>query len=59
MRDTQLRSWPCTEPADSTATDIDSIIEELKTTITKELEGRAQDKESAFVMERLRSIEYL
>lgn len=50
---------PCTEPVDSRATDIDGIIEELKTTRTKEREGRAQDKESAFVMERLRSIGYL
>lgn len=50
---------PCCSPVDSDADTIDKIIEELKTTHTAERSGRAQDKESAYIMQKLRSLGYM
>jgi len=50
---------PCTSPIDSTASSVDEIIEELKTTKTAERSGRAQDKEKSFMMEKLRALGYM
>lgn len=49
----------CCEPVESEAKDIDSIIEELKTTKTRERAGRAQDKENAYTMQKLRALGYM
>ncbi|MDD5044280.1 MAG: sulfate adenylyltransferase subunit 2 [Candidatus Omnitrophica bacterium] len=49
----------CCEPVDSSADTIDKIIEELKTTTVSERSGRAQDKESAYTMQKLRSLGYM
>lgn len=47
----------CTDPIDSDAKTIEEIIQELKTTDTRERAGRSQDKEQ--VMRRLRSMGYM
>ncbi|MFH0863248.1 MAG: sulfate adenylyltransferase subunit CysD [Candidatus Altiarchaeota archaeon] len=49
----------CCSPVDSDADTIDKIIEELKTTKVGERSGRAQDKESAYMMQKLRSLGYM
>ena len=49
----------CCNPVDSTADTVDEIIEELKTTTQTERSGRAQDKESAYMMQKLRSLGYM
>ncbi len=38
---------------------MDKIIEELKTTKVSERSGRAQDKESAYMMQKLRALGYM
>ncbi len=45
----------CCNPVASDAQTIDEIVEELKTSNTAERSGRAQDKESAYIMQKLRS----
>ncbi len=50
---------PCTVPIDSSASTIDDILEELKTTDIEERSGRSQDKEKEQVMRRLRSLGYM
>ncbi|MEK6531950.1 MAG: sulfate adenylyltransferase subunit CysD [Deltaproteobacteria bacterium] len=50
---------PCCSPVESNAGSIDEIIEELKTTKTSERAGRAQDKEDAYTMQKLRSLGYM
>lgn len=50
---------PCCGPVDSTAGSIDEIIEEIKTTDTSERAGRAQDKEDAYTMQKLRALGYM
>ena len=50
---------PCTVPIPSNAKTIDEIIEELKTTKIPERAGRAQDKEKAFMMQKLRALGYM
>jgi sulfate adenylyltransferase subunit 2 len=50
---------PCTLPIDSHAKTIDEIIEELRTTKIAERSGRAQDKEKAFTMQKLRALGYM
>ncbi|MCM2325693.1 MAG: sulfate adenylyltransferase subunit CysD [Candidatus Woesearchaeota archaeon] len=50
---------PCCSPVASNACDINNIIDELKTTKTKERSGRAQDKEDEYNMQRLRSLGYM
>ena len=49
---------PCTAPVKSNASTIDEVIEELKKTKVKERSGRAQDKESEYVMQKLRALGY-
>jgi len=49
----------CCEPIDSPADTIDKIIAELKTTKVSERSTRAQDKEGAYLMEKLRSLGYM
>jgi len=50
---------PCTNPIESTASNIDEIIEELKNTKQSERAGRAQDREDAHAMQRLRKEGYM
>lgn len=50
---------PCVEPVSSDADTIDKIIEELKTTMISERSGRAQDKESDYIMQKLRALGYM
>ncbi|MBZ5495924.1 MAG: sulfate adenylyltransferase subunit 2 [Acidobacteriia bacterium] len=49
----------CCAPIESDADTLPKIIEELRTTTTAERAGRAQDKESAYVMQKLRSLGYM
>jgi sulfate adenylyltransferase subunit 2 len=49
----------CCSSVDSTASTIDEIIHELKTTDVSERSGRAQDKESDYIMQKLRSLGYM
>jgi len=49
----------CCNPIDSVADDVDKIIGELKSSKISERSGRAQDKESAYMMQKLRSLGYM
>ncbi|HJH29879.1 MAG TPA: sulfate adenylyltransferase subunit 2 [Methanosarcinaceae archaeon] len=49
----------CCEPVDSEADTVDKIVEELKVTQISERSGRAQDKESAYMMQKLRALGYM
>ncbi|UCC94922.1 MAG: sulfate adenylyltransferase subunit 2 [Candidatus Omnitrophota bacterium] len=49
----------CCSPVESNADTVDKIIEELKTSKVSERSGRAQDKESAYIMQKLRSLGYM
>jgi sulfate adenylyltransferase subunit 2 len=49
----------CCSPVCSEADNLDKIIEELKTTKISERSGRAQDKESDYIMQKLRSMGYM
>jgi len=49
----------CCGPVDSEADNIDKVVEELKTSKISERSGRAQDKESAYMMQKLRSLGYM
>jgi sulfate adenylyltransferase subunit 2 len=50
---------PCCNPVESEADTVDKIVEELKTTTVSERSGRAQDKERAYMMQKLRSMGYM
>ncbi len=50
---------PCCSPVESNAKTVDEIIRELETTHTSERAGRAQDKEDAYTMQKLRSLGYM
>ena len=50
---------PCCEPVSSQADTTAGIIEELEHTRVSERSGRAQDKESAYMMQKLRSLGYM
>lgn len=50
---------PCCAPVDSDADTVDKIVEELKTTKIAERSGRAQDKERAYMMQKLRALGYM
>lgn len=50
---------PCTGSIESSAATIDEILQELKTTKIAERSGRAQDKEKAFTMQKLRALGYM
>ncbi len=49
----------CCAPVKSDAKNLDAIIEEIKTSKISERSGRAQDKESAYMMQKLRSLGYM
>ena len=49
----------CCSPVDSDASTIDEIITEIETGRTAERAGRAQDKEDAYTMQKLRSLGYM
>jgi len=49
----------CCSPIPSNAKTIDEIIEELQTTKISERAGRAQDKESLYMMQKLRTLGYM
>lgn len=50
---------PCCSPVNSNADNVDKIVEELKTTKVAERSGRAQDKERAYMMQKLRALGYM
>lgn len=50
---------PCTLTIESKAATIDEIVEELKITKIAERSGRAQDKEKAYTMQKLRALGYM
>ncbi|MCD6547250.1 MAG: sulfate adenylyltransferase subunit 2 [Nanoarchaeota archaeon] len=54
-----LGCMPCTKPIDSNAKTVDEIIEEIKTSKIAERSGRAQDKEEAHAMQKLRALGYM
>lgn len=57
-----LGCYPCTTPVDSTATDLDAVIEELRTgkfANIAERSGRAQDKDDGGGLETLRREGYM
>lgn len=54
-----LGCMPCTVPIPSTAGTIDEIIKEIETSKIPERAGRAQDKEKAYMMQKLRSLGYM
>ena len=49
----------CCAPVYSEADTVDKIIEELKVSRVSERSGRAQDKESLYIMQKLRSLGYM
>jgi len=49
----------CTVPVMSKASTIDEIIEEIRETRIAERDGRRQDKETAYVMQKLRALGYM
>ncbi len=59
LRYRSLGCLHCTTPVKSNAKTIDQIIKELESTKKEEREGRDQDKEKAYVMEKLRSLGYM
>ncbi|WP_276624513.1 sulfate adenylyltransferase subunit CysD [Syntrophomonas wolfei] len=57
-----LGCWPCTQPVDSSAANVDEIIDELKTgkfANIAERSGREQDKEDGGGLEELRKEGYM
>ena len=54
-----LGCMPCTVPVPSKASTIDEIVQELETTTTPERAGRSQDKEKAYMMQKLRALGYM
>ena len=50
---------PCCQPIPSNAATVDEIITELEASREPERAGRAQDKENAFTMQKLRSLGYM
>ena len=50
---------PCCAPVDSCAASVDDVLIELETTRTAERSGRAQDKEDAYTMQKLRALGYM
>lgn len=59
VRYRSLGCVPCTLPIESTATNVDEIIKEIKESKTIERSGRAQDKEEAHAMQKLRTLGYM
>lgn len=50
---------PCCTQVESTASTVDEIIEDVRTSRQSERAGRAQDKESLYTMQKLRSLGYM
>ena len=50
---------PCCSPVDSNASTVEEIIEEIATSNVSERSGRAQDKEDAYAMQKLRALGYM
>ena len=50
---------PCCAPIVSDASTVEEIVEELMSSTTAERAGRAQDKESAYTMQKLRALGYM
>lgn len=50
---------PCCRPIESDASNLDEIIKELETSKQAERAGRAQDKEKAYMMQKLRAMGYM
>jgi len=59
MRYRSLGCVPCTIPVESKAQTVDEIVEEIRTSKVEERSGRAQDKESANAMQKLRALGYM
>ncbi len=49
----------CCNPIESNADSVEKIVEELRTTEVAERSGRAQDKEQAYMMQKLRMLGYM
>jgi sulfate adenylyltransferase subunit 2 len=49
----------CCSPVESTASTVEEIIEEIRTSDVSERSGRAQDKEDAYTMQKLRALGYM
>lgn len=49
----------CCNPVPSSASTVEEIVEELKTTKMAERAGRAQDKEDTYTMQKLRALGYM
>jgi len=49
----------CCSPVESEATTVPEIIEEVRTSHVSERSGRAQDKEDAYTMQKLRALGYM
>ncbi|MBN2067647.1 MAG: sulfate adenylyltransferase, partial [Candidatus Diapherotrites archaeon] len=49
----------CCNPIESNADTVEKIVEELRTTKIAERSGRAQDKEQAYMMQKLRHLGYM
>jgi sulfate adenylyltransferase subunit 2 len=49
----------CCSPVNSSADSIEGVIKELETVNTPERAGRAQDKEQAYMMQKLRALGYM
>lgn len=54
-----LGCQPCTLPVDSAAATVAEVVEELRVSKIAERSGRAQDKEKAFAMQKLRALGYM
>ncbi|MFH1402917.1 MAG: sulfate adenylyltransferase subunit CysD [Candidatus Altiarchaeota archaeon] len=54
-----LGCQPCCHPVDSEADTVEKIVEELRTTTVAERSGRSQDKESDYMMQKLRALGYM
>ena len=50
---------PCTKPVESSASNVDEIVEEIRTSKIGERSGRAQDKETLYAMQQLRALGYM
>lgn len=50
---------PCCSPIESTASTLDEIIGEIEMSDAPERAGRAQDKEDAYTMQKLRALGYM
>jgi sulfate adenylyltransferase subunit 2 len=59
LRYRSLGCEPCTRPVASPASTLDAIVEELETSRQAERSGRLQDKERAFMMQKLRAMGYM